>query len=109
MDTTTARVLNTVKGGSTVPLKFEVFKGTTELTDVAVVNSLQYRVVNCATDASLTDPVETLATGGTALRYDATAGQFVYNWKTPTGSKVCYDVMLSTRDGSGIVAHFQLK
>ena len=28
-------VVNTVKGGSTVPLKFEVFAGTTELTDTA--------------------------------------------------------------------------
>ncbi len=28
-------VLNTVKGGSTVPLKFEVFAGSTELTDTS--------------------------------------------------------------------------
>ena len=32
-------VYNPVKGGSTVPLKFEVFAGPTELTDTAVVKS----------------------------------------------------------------------
>ena len=33
-------VWNSVKGGSTVPLKFRVFQGTTELTDVATIGSV---------------------------------------------------------------------
>ena len=32
-------VSNAVKGGSTVPLKFEIFAGPTELTDTAIVKS----------------------------------------------------------------------
>ena len=37
------RRVNTVKGGSTVPLKFELFSGTTGLTDAAnVINSTGY-------------------------------------------------------------------
>jgi hypothetical protein len=70
-------IFNTVKGGSTVPLKFEVFAAD-ELTDTAVVKSLTYTGVSCDASAP-TDEIETLATGGTSLRYDTTAGQFVYN------------------------------
>jgi hypothetical protein len=37
MDTATEPVVNVVKHGSTVPLKFEVFAGDTELTDTSAV------------------------------------------------------------------------
>ena len=110
MDTPTARVLNTVKGGSTVPLKFEVFAGSTELTTTSsIVTPLRSTKVNCAEGGSLEQPVEALASGGTALRYDTTAGQFIYNWKLPTGPGTCYDVVVGTLDGSAITAHFRLK
>ena len=36
-------VLNTVKNGSTVPLKFEIFAGPTELTDTAIGEELDLR------------------------------------------------------------------
>ena len=63
-------IVNTVKSGSTVPLKFEVFKGTTELTSTSnVVMPLKAVGVACGTGAG--DHVELTATGGTALRYDA--------------------------------------
>ncbi len=109
MDTATERLVNTVKGGSTVPLKFEVFAGSNEITDTSSIVALKTNKLNCTTGASVEDPVEALATGGTALRYDATAGQFIYNWKTPTGTNTCYDVVVGTTDGSAILAHFKLK
>jgi hypothetical protein len=65
-------VLNVVKNGQTVPLRFEVFNGSTEVTDVAIVASLTYAQMNCNATA-IQDAIETVATGGTALRYD-TAG-----------------------------------
>jgi hypothetical protein len=109
MDTPTARVVNTVKNGSTVPLKFEVFAGSAELTDTsAIVTPLRFNKLNCS-DGSVETPVEVFASGGTALRYDTTAGQFVYNWKTPTGAGACYDVVVGTADGSALVAHFRLR
>lgn len=101
-------VYNTVKNGSTVPLKFEVFAGATELTDVADVKSLSYAQTACDTTAT-TDDIETTATGGTSLRYDATAGQFVYNWKTPSTPGKCYRVTMTTLDGSLLAAYFKLK
>lgn len=93
-------VVNTVKAGSTVPLKFELFTSATELTSTAVVTGFTSREVSCSSyTTALSDPLEVTATGGTALRYDATAGQFVQNWKTPTTASRCYAVSVTTEDG----------
>ena len=110
MSTATTTVWNTVKGGSTVPLKFELFKGTTELTDPANVKPLQSTKVSCSTGSATEDAIETVATGGTSLRYDSTGGQFIYNWKTPTGANTCYKVTLTAQDNSTtITAYFKMK
>lgn len=101
-------VFNTIKGGSTVPLKFEIFAGGMELTDVLAVKSLTYAQVPCTAGAA-SDEIETVATGGTVLRYDSTSGQFIYNWKTPTGAGKCFRVTMTTQDGSTLVAYFKLK
>ena len=97
---------NSVKGGSTVPLKFEVFAGPTELTSTSIVSTL-VKEVNC--NAGPEDTVEVVATGGTSLRYDGPAGQFIYNWQTPKLPGRCYTVTLTTLDGSAISALFKLK
>jgi|GEM_PF-2220053 len=101
-------VYNFVKGGSTVPLKFEIFADPTELTDVTAVKSLTYAQVSCDANA-ITDPIETLTTGSTALRYDATSGQFIYNWKTPKMPGTCFRITVTTIDNSALVAYFKLK
>jgi len=101
-------IYNTVKGGSTVPFKFELFAGPTELTDTANVKSLQATKVTCASGATI-DDIETVATGGTSLRYDTTGGQFIYNWKTPTGAGTCYKVTMTAQDGSTLSALFKMK
>jgi hypothetical protein len=103
-------VVNTVKNGSTVPLKFEIFAGSNELTDPADVMSLGAQQVACsAFNGDALDDIELIATGGTALRYDTTAGQFVYNWKTPAKANTCYVVKMTTDDGSSLSAQFKLK
>jgi hypothetical protein len=103
-------VVNTVKGGATVPLKFEIFAGSTELTDTANVASLTQQVVNCTSFAGdAVDEIETTATGGTSLRYDTTAGQFIYNWKTPAQAGKCYVIRMTTDDLSLLSAQFKLK
>ena len=98
-------VLNTVKGGSTVPLKFEVFAGSTELTDTSIV-IFKVNEVTCGT-GTVTDEIELTTTGGTSLRYSD--GQFIQNWKTPTKPGSCYKVTMTTTDGSSITANFKLK
>jgi hypothetical protein len=106
MPTASGLVLNTVKGGSTGPLKFEVFAAE-ELTDPAAVKSLTSAGISCDASAP-TDEIEALATGGTSLRYDTTAGQFVYNWKTPKRTG-CLRLTLTTQDDSSLVAYFKLR
>ena len=100
-------VFNTVKGGSTVPAKFEVFAGSTELTDPSLMKFSAAKI-QCTPGGS-EDAIETVATGSTSLRYDAIAGQFVYNWKTPTGAGTCYKLTMTAKDGSSISANFKLK
>ncbi|HEY9355051.1 MAG TPA: PxKF domain-containing protein [Arthrobacter sp.] len=100
-------VLNTVKGGSTVPAKFEVFAGTTEITDPSLMSFTMARIT-CSL-VVLVDEIETTTTGSTSLRYDATGGQFIYNWKTPTGAGTCYQLTMKAADGSSISANFKLK
>lgn len=100
------RTLNTVKGGSTVPLKFEVFAGDVELTSTSVVQAISAKSYSCDPNAAL-DPVEITASGGTSLRYDTGGGQFVYNWQTPKTRGVCYQVAVSTTDGATITAQFK--
>ena len=101
-------VYNVVKGGSTVPLKFEVFAGPTELTTTSAVQSFVQTKVACD-GAATTDEVEVVSTGGTSLRYDSTGGQFIQNWQTPKLPGQCYRVTMTTSDGSSLVAFFKLK
>ena len=107
MSTTDKPILNTVKGGSTVPLKFEVFAGGTELTDTGSVKSMTVLGMTCGNVT--TDDIEIVATGSTSLRYDSTSGQFIYNWKTPTGAGKCYNVVVTFLDNSTLSAFFKLK
>ncbi len=101
-------VVNTVKGGSTVPLKFRIFDLDDELTGVEAVKSITMTTMTCNPSAE-TDAVEqTLNTGSTVLRYDSLGGQFIQNWKTPT--KVgCYKVKMTTQGDSTIAALFKVK
>lgn len=100
---------NSVKGGSTVPLKFEVFAGETELTDTAVVASFKTSLVTCDLASQTAEPVNIETTGKTALRYDATDGQFIQNWQTAKNPGACYKVTMTTVDGSSVSALFKLK
>ncbi|PYE53821.1 PxKF domain-containing protein [Deinococcus yavapaiensis] len=100
-------VYNTVKGGSTVPLKFRVF-GSTEKTSVDAIKPLTWTKVSCQPSVPA-DDVTVVATGGTNLRYDTTAGQFVYNWQTPKTAGMCYTVTVTLADGSKISANFKIK
>jgi hypothetical protein len=106
-------IWNTVKGGSTVPLKFEIFSGTHELTDPNTAvkpqpNGFVAAGVTCPNNAP-TDDIEFTTTGGTVLRYDGTAGQFVQNWQTPKKPGTCYKTTMTAQDGSSIYAFFILK
>jgi hypothetical protein len=100
-------VWNTVKNGSTIPLKWRMFAGSTEIKDVAMVKSVTAAIVACSggTEDVIEEVVTT--TGGTVLRYDGT--QFIDNWKTPSKPGTCYRATVTAMDGSKTSALFKLK
>jgi hypothetical protein len=100
---------NVVKGGSTVPLKFEVLLNGVEQSDTDVVDSVTMTPMSCKTGVAIGAAEAIGNTGGTALRYDVKAGQFVQNWQTPKSAGACYTVTMTTIDGGSISADFQLK
>jgi hypothetical protein len=102
-------ITNTVKGGSTVPLKFELVAGGNELTDTAVVKSFKATAVPCGSLPDEKDEVDIVTTGKTSLRYDTTEGQFIQNWQTPKTPGACYVVTMTTQDNQKMTANFQLK
>jgi hypothetical protein len=102
---------NTVKGGSTVPLKFNVFAGSVEKTSLADIKGLTAQKLNaCSTSGTADlDPVDFTTTETTSLRYDTTAKQWIQNWKTSkVTSETCYRATVTFADGSSISAFFRL-
>jgi len=105
-------VLNTAKAGSAIPVKWQLPDGHGGfISDLGVVTSITFQKINCANVSStLTDPVETTATGNTGLRYDFTANKYIYNWQTSKSwAGSCYVFNLLLNDGSKYSANFQLK
>jgi hypothetical protein len=94
---------NVVRGGSTVPLKFNVFVNGVEKTGTSGLTFSAVQV-GCTADSGET-PIVFETTGGTSLRY--TGGQFVQNWLTPTAPG-CYFVRV-TGDGLLLSAVFKVK
>jgi hypothetical protein len=107
---TPTTVWNIVKGGQTVPLKFNVYAGTIEQTSLLAINSFtQTKLNNCSTGAG-TDELETilLTTGGTTLRY--AESQWIQNWQTPkVNADTCYRATVKFADGSSLSAFFRLR
>jgi hypothetical protein len=103
--------LNTVKAGSTVPLKFNVFKGSDPVTDIEDLDAtFSIKRTACEIGIAVDALDEFSTTGGTTLRYDADGQQWVQNWATPKGGKGnCYLVTVTTADGSEMTADFKLK
>jgi hypothetical protein len=102
-------IWNVVKGGSTVPLKFEIFAGVNgvEQTSLSAIKSILLQPVNCTGGTALNlDPTQLDNTGGTTLRYDGS--QFIQNWKTPTTTG-CFVVSMQAADNTTIQAYFRVK
>jgi hypothetical protein len=101
-------IWNSIKGGSTVPLKFNIFANGVEKKAVTDIQGFAVAEVSCANSAYTTD-VEFTTTGGTSLRYDTTAGQFIQNWQTPKPPGRCYQARMTALDGSHLDAYFKTK
>src|SRR5678815_461235 len=89
---------NIAKGGSTIPLKFNLYtsQGGAERTNVADIRSFDAVKLSCTTGEGEA-AVDFITTGNTSLRYDG--AQFIQNWKTPSGSTdTCYRASVKFQD-----------
>ena len=111
-----ATVWNSIKGGQTVPMKFNIYRtaGGAQVTTVADAFGgaafSAYQLPSCS-GGSVEDeiPLTDVSSGATELRYDGT--QFIQNWKTPKvgGADLCYRAVVTAKDGSTITAFFKVK
>lgn len=120
-----ANVVNKVKAGSTVPLKFRVFVGGNEARSIGVVSSITAQKYVCGADTLIGSAVSVTKATQKSLRLRYYDRGFHQNWKTPKlpkkvamtkvkGKKpapapVCYMVVVTTQDASTLSAKFQLR
>jgi hypothetical protein len=72
------------------------------------VKAVLYKPTSCTrfTD-NPSGAIRAQPTSRTALRYDRTANQFVFNWSAPGPG--CYSLFLKLADGTSHDAYFKLK
>ena len=102
-------VLNMIKGGQSVPMKWNIPDGSGGwISSLGVVSSVKQATVTCASNAPV-DEIEAPTSGATSLRYDTTANQYIYNWQSPKPAGTCYKVTVNLTDGSARSAMFKTK
>jgi HYR domain len=105
-DATGKYILNVAKAGSTIPVKFSL-AGDQGLNIFATGYPKVSATFSCSADPS-TDPIEEYSTATVSgLKYDPTANQYIYNWKTDKGwAGGCRSLLVKLADGSTHRADF---
>jgi len=99
-------IINTVKAGSAIPVKFSL--GGNLGLNVLASGSPASSAYTCGGGAE--DVIEeTVTAGASGLTYDATAGQYVYIWKTDKAwAGTCRKLTVNLKDGTSKQALFKL-
>jgi hypothetical protein len=98
-------VLNVVKAGSSIPVKFSL-SGDQGL-DIMATGSPSSQRVNCDASAP-TDLIETVTAGNSSLSYDPLADQYNYVWKTDKAwAGTCRLLTVTFDDGTSHTALFK--
>ncbi len=86
------------KLGSTVPVKFRLTGASAGIRD-AVANIKTAKLSGGVAGAETEAVTSTAASTGSAFRYDATSGQYIYNWGTKGLSDGVYQIRVDLGDG----------
>jgi len=101
-------VLNTVKAGSAIPIKFSL-SGNKGL-NIFAADSPASGVVGCNSNDPAVDLTEIDTPGASGLTYNAGSGQYHYNWKTlKAWEGTCRQLVVTLNDGSQHRANFKFK
>jgi hypothetical protein len=97
------------KAGSTVPVKFQLKSSTGGLVQTATAPIWLTPVKGVSMSAPVDETVYTAsADSGTTYRWDATAQQYIYNWKTGTGGNY-WRIGVKLDDGQTYYANIGLR
>jgi predicted extracellular nuclease len=101
-------VLNLVKAGSAVPLKFSL-GGDKGLAVFAAGYPVSQQIA-CDSSQPLGPVEQTVTPGSSSLAYDPLTGQYTYVWKTDQGwGGTCRQLSLKLTDGTTHFANFEFK
>ena len=99
-------VLNKAKAGSTIPVKFSL--GGDQGLGIFAAGSPSSGSIVCSSAATVDTLEEYASSSVSGLKYDATAGQYVYNWKSESGwAGSCRQLVVKLIDGTDHRANFQ--
>jgi hypothetical protein len=101
-------VVNQVKAGSAVPVKFSL--GGNHGLGIFAAGYPASQQISCSTNAPIDDIEQTVTAGASSLQYDAATGQYSYIWKTDRAwAGQCRQLTVRLLDGTQQQANFRFR
>jgi CSLREA domain-containing protein len=101
-------VLNTVKAGSSIPVKFSL--GDDQGLDIFTAGYPKVQQIACDGGAPSDAIEETMSSGSSGLQYDPVTDTYTYVWKTQKSwAGTCRQLIVRLDDGTEHVANFKFK
>ncbi|GAB2766223.1 hypothetical protein GCM10027039_29010 [Terrabacter koreensis] len=98
------------KAGSTIPVKFQLRNSAGQSVQSAAAPVWLTPVKGGAMNLPVDETAQTVtADSGSTYRYDATAQQYIYNWKTPSTGGSYYQIGVKLDDGQTYFVNIGLR